>query len=251
MKPNTKYYSVIPKLGILYANALQNEIFQPDKFELLERQRVDGLLNEIYYDKIGMVEGNENTLKLSGADFILLGTLQKREQTIRIDARLVGTLDGKIISVGTATLPMNDYIMQLYDDFPNSTQTFKVLVFAAEGWQSIGLVEDSSEITIEAEGEWSMTSHPPIRLTAAGSQENPSGWGDYRLYHDLNHGALICRVNTLPSLIMTIGTWEVEQKGILECRINDTDLKNNVGSQSVTIKAKRIDKKYIKENIQN
>ena len=61
IKPNAKYHSVIPKIGVLYANSLQNEMFQPDKFDLLERQRIDGLLNEVYYDKIGLTEeSNKN-----------------------------------------------------------------------------------------------------------------------------------------------------------------------------------------------
>jgi|JI9StandDraft_2_1071091.scaffolds.fasta_scaffold64864_4 hypothetical protein len=241
IKPNAKYHSVIPKIGVLYANSLQNEMFQPDKFDLLERQRIDGLLNEVYYDKIGLTEESNKNLKLSGADYILLGTLQKREESIRIDARLVGALDGKIVSVGTTTLPLTEYTVELYSDFPDVNDIMKGQILANEGWQPInGLIDGASEIIIEAEGQWSMTSDNVVRLDAFGTEKNPSGWGDYRIYKNFNHGALLCRLNTTQNSIMTVGLWELNGKGVIECRINDNDLPNNVGSQSVSIKVKRL-----------
>jgi TolB-like protein len=66
---------------------------------------------------------------------ILLGTLQKREESIRIDARLVGALDGKIVSVGTTTLPLTEYTVELYSDFPDVNDIMKGQILANEGWQ--------------------------------------------------------------------------------------------------------------------
>ena len=300
---NSKYYSVIPKLGILYANSLQNEMFQPDKFDLLERQRIDGILKEIYYDRIGLTEEFDKNLKLIGADYILLGTLQKRESSIRIDARLVNTLDGKIVSVGTTTLPINTYTLNLYSDYPSTVESFKGTIVASdswqpiygnidgnteidieaegqwsiitdinsvkidakgvpsnpyneylnvvnkysktisatEGWQNIyeSIDEGFTEITIEAEGQWSMTNPNAIRMDAKGLDKNPSGWGDFRISKNFNHGALICQLDKKQDNFFSMGFSQISGIGNIQCRINDDDLKNNVGSLTVTLKVKR------------
>ena len=300
---NSKYYSVIPKLGILYANSLQNEMFRPDKFDLLERQRIDGILKEIYYDRIGLTEEFDKNLKLIGADYILLGTLQKRESSIRIDARLVNTLDGKIVSVGTTTLPINSYTLNLYSDFPSTIESFKGSILASESWQTInGRINDNTEIDIEAEGQWSiitginnvkmdakgvsynpydeyvnvidkysktisategwqniyelsedgfieiyleaegqwsMTNPSIIRMDANGQEENPSAWGDYRVSKNFNHGALICQLDKRQDDFFSLGFNQISGKGFIQCRINDNDLKNNVGSITLTYKIKK------------
>jgi curli biogenesis system outer membrane secretion channel CsgG len=242
IKPNAKYRSVIPKIGILFANSLQNEMFYPDKFDLLERQRIDGLLDEVYYDKIGLTEESNKNLKLSGADYILLGTLQKREESIRIDARLVGSLDGKIVSVGTTTLPLTEYTHDLYNDFPDIQSEISGKILADAEWQAInGFIEEPSEIILDSQGDWTMTSNH-INITGEGVESNPSSFGDYRLYKNFNHGALICRLKSKPNLIFGVGNWTLPDKGIIECRINDNDVINNVGSQTVTIKIKKVRK---------
>jgi hypothetical protein len=216
-------------------------LFQPERYDLLERQRIDGLLSEVFYEKIGLTEESNKNLKMSGADYLLLGTLTKREESIRIDARLVGALDGKIVSVGTTNLPLNSYTLELYNDFSNVNDVFKGNIFSNEGWQSInGFIEGHSEIVIDAEGQWSMTSDNVLRMDANGVENNPSSWGDFRIAKNLNHGALICRLNSNKDNLMTLGIWEVDSKGIIECRINDNDLKNNIGSQIVTIKVKKL-----------
>lgn len=118
LRTNSKYASVIPKLGIVYANTLQNEMFQPDKYDLIERQRIDSILRELTYEQIGLGGDGANNIKLSGADLVLLGNLQLREETIRVDARIVDLSNGKILSVGTSILPISNFIEDLYNEIP-------------------------------------------------------------------------------------------------------------------------------------
>lgn len=298
---SSRYYSVIPKLGIIYANSLQNEMFHPEKFDLLERQRIDGLLKEIYYDRIGFNEEIDKSLKLIGADYILLGTLQKRESSIRIDARLVDTTSGKIVSVGTTTLYLNEYISSLYNDYPNTMQNIETVIYADKGWQPINAIingsaeidinakgqwsitdkykiktdaigindnpynlylneneiinknvvstetwqhvyssmEEISEIEIEADGQWSMTNPNIVKIDAKGLEENPSIWGEYRLDKNFNHGALICKIDSSPYEIFTVGKTIINSNGNIYCRINDTAIDNNVGSISLNLKVKK------------
>ncbi|WP_246835076.1 FlgO family outer membrane protein [Leptospira kmetyi] len=57
--------------------------------------------------KLGVYLADANTIesiKLSGAELLVLGTIQKRNNTIRFDARIVNIVDGKILSVATSAI---------------------------------------------------------------------------------------------------------------------------------------------------
>lgn len=236
-KPSAKYSSAIPKLGIYLANSLQNEMFLPDNFELIERQRIDGILEEINYGKIGLNEQAAlDTIKLTGAELLLLGTIQKRESSMRFDARIVSISDGKILSVGTSVIGLNSYLNKLYGDYPEKQQDYAETIYSNVGWQVVNtFLETGSTYTIEYSGEWSMTNNRKA-ITYLGLDNNPSSWGDYRLYSNFNHGQLLCRLKENPNLIIMPGKYNVKQGSFMECRINDTDLGNNSGYMVVKIK---------------
>lgn len=235
-KFQTKYYSVTPKLGIYLANALQNEMFQPQIFDLVERQRIDSILDEISYGKIGLADENTlESIKLSGAELLVLGIIQKRNNSIRFDARIVNIADGKILSVATSVIAVTPYILKLYDDYPNNKKEYTGVIQARKEWQLLNTyIEPNSLVILEAEGDWSMTNNRHS-FGALGQKENPSEWGDYRLYDSLNHGQLICRINTKQDFFFSLGEYQFTLGGYPECRINDTDLDNNTGSLKVTI----------------
>ncbi|MEM7183676.1 MAG: FlgO family outer membrane protein [Spirochaetota bacterium] len=235
IRPNSRYKSVIPKLGVYYANALQNEMFQPQLFTLVERQRIDGLLNEVSYQQLGMTSNPIGSIELGGADLILLGTIQKRQNSFRIDARIVELKTGTIVSVATSLVATSPSITQLYEDYPEAIKEYSSLIMAASGWQTIDApIYPPAEVSIKAKGNWSMTNNRKS-FDASGSTENPSFFGDYRIDKLFNHGQLICRFNTHPGEVFSIGTVQMARKGYVECRMNDTDIDNNVGSQTITL----------------
>ncbi|PJZ43647.1 FlgO family outer membrane protein [Leptospira brenneri] len=236
-KPSAKYASAIPKLGIYLANSLQNEMFLPDNFELIERQRIDGILEEINYGKLGLNEQAAlDTIKLTGAELLLLGTIQKRESSMRFDARIVSISDGKILSVGTSVIALSSYLNRLYGDYPEKQQDYSETIYANGGWQVVNtFLESGSTYVIEYSGEWSMTNNRRS-INYQGSDSNPSSWGDYRLYSNFNHGQLLCRLKDNPNLIISPGKYNIKQGSFMECRINDTDLGNNEGYMIVKIK---------------
>lgn len=277
---------------------MQNELFQPDRLELLERLRIDGILKETYYDTIGINQESSNTLKLIGPDYLLIGTLQERENSIRIDARLVDTSNGKIVSVATTTLPLSTYTRKLYDDYPTSSERINSTILASSGWQPVNyLVDGNLEISLDAEGQWSigniktdaiglksnpylnkaeliqnirktihsteswqfvyssddeiteffiesdgqwsMTNPSVIKIDGNGLIENPSKWGDFRITNTFNHGALICRLDTNKAEFFSHGTTILNNKGNIECMINDNDLSNNIGSITLSMNIKK------------
>jgi len=235
--PSAKYTSAIPKLGIYLANSLQNEMFLPDNFELIERQRIDGILEEINYGKMGLGDQEAiETIKLTGAELLLLGTIQKRESSLRFDARIVSVSDAKIVSVGTSIVPLNDYLNKLYGDYPEKKQDYSGNIYADSDWQLLNFfLEANVTYSIQYNGLWSMTNNRSS-FDHNGSVTNPSSWGDYRYSSNFNHGQLLCRLKSNPSTIIMPGKYLIKQSSFMECKINDTDLRNNSGYMTVAIK---------------
>jgi TolB-like protein len=239
---NRKYNVAVSELGENIANSLQNEIFNPELFDLLERQRIDGIIGESLFSQQGLSDDNLSKISLSGAEYIILGTMQKRENSIRIDARIVELKSGKILSVANTNLKITPYILDSYNNLRKMEQeSERFEIVSNEGWQATKvIINEPSEIEIFAEGQWSMTSARIERMNPEGLPQNPSNWGDYRLFSNFNHGALICRIkiDKEQEYIFTLGEKANVQPGLVECRINDKDFGNNVGSVFVTIKHK-------------
>ncbi|HRG77744.1 MAG TPA: hypothetical protein PLX69_24500 [Leptospiraceae bacterium] len=75
---------------------------------------------------------------------------------------------------------------------------------------------------------------------ASGLVNNPAALGgEYRVDRNFNHGQLICTVNAgSNNQIFTLGQSAIVGTGSIFCRINDTDIGNNVGSQNLKITVK-------------
>lgn len=74
-----------------------------------------------------------------------------------------------------------------------------------------------------------------ILIEHQGIQLNPSEWGDFRIFPNFNHGQLLCRLKDSPSTFIFPGKFITDRSSLIECRINDTDLQNNVGFMTVKI----------------
>ncbi|MCB1190373.1 MAG: hypothetical protein H7A23_23495 [Leptospiraceae bacterium] len=116
---------VVNKLGLYLANAIHNEFFQPNRFDLVERAEVDQIIHETILSKKGAftVEDKNAKLLLKGIHYLLLGSLQKRADTIRLNVRLVSVDSGKIVSVASEKIPINESILDLYKDDQTITAT--------------------------------------------------------------------------------------------------------------------------------
>lgn len=129
----------------------------------------------------------------------------------------------------------NPYILKLYDDYPDNKKEYIGVIHSNEEWQVLDtFVEPNSFVSIEAEESWSMT-NDKYSFGAKGVKENPSEWGDYRLYSHLSHGQSVRRFNTEKDFLFSTGEYEFTVGGYPECRINDKDLQNNAGSLKVMI----------------
>ncbi len=103
-------------LGLFLANSIHNEMFNPSRYDLVERTQIDKVVEEFQSYQNGLYsETDTKKLALHGVDYLLIGSLQKRQDTIRINARLVSLQTGKIVSIATETIPVNNSITDLYD----------------------------------------------------------------------------------------------------------------------------------------
>ncbi|HRG77025.1 MAG TPA: FlgO family outer membrane protein [Leptospiraceae bacterium] len=103
-------------LGLFLANSIHNEMFNPARYDLVERTQIDKLVDEFKSYQNGLYsESDTKKLSLHGVDYLLLGSLQKRQDTIRINARLVSVQTGKIVSIASEAIPINNSIISLYE----------------------------------------------------------------------------------------------------------------------------------------
>ncbi|MEM7182746.1 MAG: FlgO family outer membrane protein [Spirochaetota bacterium] len=103
-------------LGLFLANAVHNEMFNPNRYDLVERIRIDEIIKEFKKSQSGLFSSKgKDKLGLIGVDYLLIGSLQKRKSTIRINTRLVSIKTGKIVSMAKETIPVNAGIENLFD----------------------------------------------------------------------------------------------------------------------------------------
>ncbi len=88
-------------LGIYVSNALQEFIFDSSKFDLLERERIDSLLQEHEFNSSGLVSSltTKKLGNLLGADIVLIGTISLDHKTFKINSRIVDLESGSVLSI--------------------------------------------------------------------------------------------------------------------------------------------------------
>lgn len=92
-------------IGRDIANSLQVEMHDPELFTMLERERMDSLLEEYKFSKTGMVEeiSAAELGKLLGAELVLVGTVTQTSYTTVI-SKIVDLQTGEILAIGEINL---------------------------------------------------------------------------------------------------------------------------------------------------
>jgi len=231
-----KYKLVTPKLGTLIANALQTEMFNPARFDLIDRFQVDALLSEVDFHQLGITESDGiPSLRMKGIKAIILGSVLLKDGSFRFDARIVEVETGKILSAATKVVDYYDFLNDAYNEYPKR-EDCHATIRADDGWQSTDcVVRNVAKLYIKAVGSWSMT-NDKFAFGPEGVSSSPSVFGDYRLLAAANHGALICRIGERNMVYGVSNPWSVKGiEGVLECRINDKEVYNNRGAVRMDI----------------
>ncbi len=100
------------ELGRDIAAALQKRLFDPTKYRLLERERIDSLLKEVEFSQSGMVQ--EKDTALLGADVLLVGNISEQSNRYVVYCRMVDLTSGEILAVAELQLYARPSVTQRY-----------------------------------------------------------------------------------------------------------------------------------------
>jgi curli biogenesis system outer membrane secretion channel CsgG len=104
-------------LGKQISGTLQSEIFNPGLFSLLERERIENMLDEYTFSNSGMVEevSASELGKLLGAEIVVVISYTSEvdsfweETRYKISARIVNLETGEILGIGRVAFIVPDY----------------------------------------------------------------------------------------------------------------------------------------------
>ena len=110
------------QFGKFVSNSIQQNIFDPGSFSLLERERIDSLLEEYDFNQSGLVKDfdYDKLGNLLGAELVIVGTLtpnvpSAQTPLLTINARFVDLTDGIIKSVASVNIKQTHDIMTKYN----------------------------------------------------------------------------------------------------------------------------------------
>ena len=105
----------VTSLGRFVAEELTTRLFQTKRFEVIERQLLNKVLDELKLSASGFVDsGSAQELgSILGASAIVSGTLSALGESVRINARLIATNTGTIFAAASAQIPRDEAIDHL------------------------------------------------------------------------------------------------------------------------------------------
>jgi TolB-like protein len=97
------------------AEELTTRLVKTKKFEVVERQLLDKILAEHKLNLTGLIETNsaKELGKLLGVSAIVCGTTTELEKTIKINARVIATETGSILTAATEEVTKNEDLKKL------------------------------------------------------------------------------------------------------------------------------------------
>ncbi|MFQ5561224.1 MAG: FlgO family outer membrane protein, partial [Nitrospinota bacterium] len=104
-------------LGLFLSDKLTNSLFQfSDKFEVVERTRMEALQEEISLGFSGLIDDStaQDLGNATGADAIVIGTITDLVEYMDVSLRMLGTKRANVIAVATATLEKSQAVESLF-----------------------------------------------------------------------------------------------------------------------------------------
>lgn len=102
-------------LGRFVAEELTTRLFLTRRFEVIERQLLNKVLDELKLSAAGFVDSSsaQELGKLLGVSAVVSGTLSQLATTVRVNARVITTSTGKIVAAASIELSKDEGVMQL------------------------------------------------------------------------------------------------------------------------------------------
>jgi len=105
----------ITEFGKFVAEELITRLFLTQKFEVVERELLNKVLEEHELKSTGLIDPTsaQKLGKILGVESIVSGTVTDLGETIKLNARLISTETGKIFAVAAEKLPIDDTVKKL------------------------------------------------------------------------------------------------------------------------------------------
>ena len=104
-------------LGRVVAEELTTRLFLTRRFEVIERQLLNKVLDELKLSAAGFVDSSsaQELGKILGVSAVVSGTLSQLSSTIRVNARVITATTGMIVAAASVELPKDEGVMQLLE----------------------------------------------------------------------------------------------------------------------------------------
>lgn len=115
----------VSNLGKYISEELTTRLYRTGKFEVIERQLLDKIIQEQKISLSGIVDENSAVElgKILGVDAIATGTIGDLGISVKINARLISAESGKLFSVASVEIPKDDKVKVLLSENVASTAT--------------------------------------------------------------------------------------------------------------------------------
>ena len=136
----------ITNLGRYLAEELTTRLYRTGKFEVVERQLLNTILQEHQLSISGIIDENSvvELGKILGVDAIATGSITDLGSGVKVNARLISAKTGKVFSVASAKIPKDETVKMLLgqmvastgdlsNDTPTLNQTTKNPIVEKEG----------------------------------------------------------------------------------------------------------------------
>ncbi len=117
----------VTNLGRYLAEELTTRLYLTGKFEVVERQLLNKILQEHQLSLSGMIDENSAVElgKILGVDAVATGSITDLGTSVKVNARLISTESGKVFSVASVRIFKDDTIRELLEQTANSSGLVK------------------------------------------------------------------------------------------------------------------------------
>ncbi len=113
----------VSNLGRYLAEELTTRLYLTGKFEIVERQLLNKILQEHQLSLSGMIDENSAVElgKILGVDAIATGSITDLGSNVKVNARLISAKSGKVFSVASVEIPKDETVKLLLGQIVTST----------------------------------------------------------------------------------------------------------------------------------
>jgi tetratricopeptide (TPR) repeat protein/TolB-like protein len=173
-------------LGRFIAEELTTRLFETKQFEVIERQLLDKVLQELKLGASGFVDADsaQELGKILGVSAIISGTITDLSDNVKVNARLIATNTGAIFSAAAVQFGKNEAVGNLLNkviSIPEGPTGF----ISEPGQLSDSSLKETELVSPEGEGQANYNEQKDIDITEM--KDDAFNWRRENLLEQENH----------------------------------------------------------------